>query len=598
MDRAFMILRKGLRNDPIIRPDRNRWPLATRRAFLASMGAGAFLAANRRGLASIGAVGRAAGGVGSGGTGFLPSGHWVAAKQAGILIYPQANASVNSWARHLNFYWDATYGSFDQPIPLGVAFGAYPVIWSIITAPAALGVRLGSPTWVANGTSYGGYGDLIVHPTGTVTNGTITIQGTFQDGAIVQASWNASTTSSTSVFIFANADTGGDTNNGDFGHPLQLGGTSNFEPVYTATSGGNSPYGTAAIILRGATNTYNVYQQLTEWGIGLYGGRNPVTIIGYPGETATINLNNAGQGAQGCAFNAAGNAQDFFFQNLTFTGGNAASVNETGFYFGALAARITGHNLSFPNVFPGTNPTSSGASEFTFDDPSSGFPTPLHTYIYLKGISETNRPSVGSNNTAILTIYKAQYGLVEFSSATGNAGDYGYRLKAAAIDWTVQTSISTGTCGWGFSTGDQTNNTMADRIEYRYNTGQNTSGSQFILGFNQLAMTSNGTHWAYRNSLDGAARGYFNSGTGPYVFERNAINFHGNAQAIMLPQWTGGILPTNVTNDGTQNGTESVSQAATGVLDTTTLLLTGAYANPPSGGGILGTYGAQISATP
>jgi len=529
--------------------------------------------------------------------GFLAPGHWVLSplasfstgNQTATQIYPRPDNETSSYARHRNIYYDGST-VFKNIIPIIARAGAFPYVYQIIEAPVAAGASMGASYWTADWTTAqavaAGYGDLWLSPTGTVTSGSeFWIRVWDQTRSYIDVVFTSGTTSSTSAFIFVDPLNGVDTNAGDIAHPIKT-----LTQAYGATQG-TTTYANVTLVIRG-TATLPMIAQSASFGISAEVNKNPMAMIAMPGESVTVDLTNAGKNM---AFDLQTNADDEFYQGMTFENGPATSAQFSCFYSyaGSVQNRLLLHNLSFPNIFTGSDVTGSGASELTLDDPNPNATTPLHTYIGMKAVSETNRTKQAgdTNNVIMFTGYKSQYGCLELCSATGAAANYGYRLKLGNSDWTVRGNLGVCSNGFVMGTSDFTESSARpanNNIEYCFNTI--VGGTNASLFFNQADTGFSTNHYAYRNSIIGAGGVYPSTAVGPFAFSFNAIQFGSAAQAVLYNNgsWQGGTLPSTITNDGTQNGT-STCQAQSGVLDTGTYALTGTYRS-----NYLYQYGAEI----
>lgn len=566
-----------------VMPETPKWRGASinRRQFLAALGMAPFALRTHRARAFWNL-----GGSSTSGSGFLPTGHWLPAVMSMQTIYPLPNASVSSYARHLKAYYDGVH-SVPMILPLGILGGALPLIWSIIEAPA--GATIGA-TYVASGSSYGGYGDLIWYPQESISGGaSFVIQATGQDGTQLGTpiEFTCSTSDTTSDFIFA-SPSGSDSAAGTYSAPFQtlahIYGSSESSPPQTFP-------GTRLYLQAGTYATYSEENPDSGPGIVPSGGNNPVAVMSLPGTTVTLDLtDDTTANSSGAVFSNFDDASDLFLQGFGFV--NSPSTQPAGFrYFqdGYLNNRYVFHNLSAPNVYSGTDPTGN-ATLISYSDPDSGTAT-VRNYIIMKGCSESNRNSNGTNSFALHDYYKVAYGITEFCSVTGNNGGYGPFLKASVSNWSMRynESICTGASAFAMGTGCQNNTAASGNIEIAYNTLSNVSpGNGIALALNFLNQNS-GQHWIYRNTLNGAAGVVtFNNNpsgaAGPFAFQDNAIQWGSLVQAVMLNSgsgYMGGSLPSNVTDSGTQ------CEAESSVLDVN-LDLTGSYAS------YAGTRGAQI----
>lgn len=583
---------------------------------MAGAGAAAIVAAMgryQRAHAGIGAIGRSSAGVGSGFNGYYPSGHWTNSplgslsntNQTASQIYPRPDTETSTYARHRWMFYDGSH-VFKNIVPIIGRLGAFPWVYELITAPAAAGAAMGGtiwqPGWSIAQALAAGYGDLECTCTGTFSAGTFTVRmhdqaGNYNDFTFTSSTIAGYDATNGNGFVFLDPVGGADPGS----YPSS--GISNNITTPIKTSGwafgatqGTVTYPNAILVIRG-TGTLAISNQSATYGISAESGKNPMAAIGYPGEAATIDLSGAGTKE---AFDLQNNTPDQFFQGITFENGPASSSQFSCFYAqpGQVQSRLTLHNLSFPNIFTGSNVVGSGASELTLDDPNSSALTPLHTYIAMKGVSETNRTrqTGDTNNTIMLTAYKSQYGCVELCSCTGTVEqNYGFRLKLGNSDWTIRENLCVSTQGFAMGTSDFTGSggesTVPNaNVEYCFDTV--VGNAVATLFFNQAADATATNHYAYRCSIIGCGGVYPAASAGPFAFSNNAIQYGTAAQAITFNSgsgWVGGTLPSTITNDGTQNG-NSRAQASSGVLDAATYLLTGTYRTT-----YLGTDGAEIA---
>lgn len=514
--------------------------------------------------------------------GFLPAGHWVPAKMAMTAIYPLPNASVNSWARHLSLFFDPTYGSFDQLIPLGILGGAYPFVWQVITAPTAAQASVGT-VYTASGYSFGGYGDLTLNPNAAFTSGTITVRGTGQDGNYLDLTFAPSTTNSVDVFPFANADSGSDSAAGTIDAPFQT-----LAKLVTFPG--------AIAVLRGATASY--VAPTSGSPVALTSSATPQSFIGYPNETATIDITDGG----GANFFGFGNTDSYdnFFQGFTFSGTSVtANSNESyrHIWQGSPAYRFVAHKILFPNVYSGTNDANNSTGIY-FSFGGSGSTT--NENLFIKGCYETGRTNPGGGHSyGIFCSYSTQNGIAEFNSIPNSAGSQNLFIKASNNSWSIRYNyVESGTGGILLGDNDQVNvEPVNGNNEFCYNFVINTDTANVAIGgfiFNENDQTV-GSEWSYRNSyINMYVAVGASSGNGPFSFENDVIQWQpaGNTKnkaALYYYQSGSGMvdtlpLPPEITNTGTE------CQAATGVVDSTTYLLTGTYRT-----NYLGTRGAEIA---
>ena len=553
--------------------------LATRRAFLQSAGAGGLVLALARARKAHGAIFGFVGGAESGAfSGFYPAGHWVpavvpftSANQAAVQIYPRPDTETNTYARHRWAYYDGT-NPVEYRIPVGVRGGSYPYVFTLLSGPPGMSIPAPyyQPGWTFAQALAAGYGDIVWTPSAALGSpATVQVQVTDQAGASIIVEWTVSTSSSTSQFVFLDPVNGVDTNSGTIGSPIKT-----LAKAFGSSQGAVT-FPNAILYLRSGTAA--TYVQGTG-AILITSGASPMAMVGFPGESATIDMSNSPTGSSTAGFLDSSSANDIFLQNLTITGGPSGTSNFRQFSFLNLNDRYTAHNISFPNVFAGTS-TSDNASTFYWNDPTGTGSTTVRNYIYLKGVSETNRANSGSNSFGIMDVYKSQYGLVEFCSCTGNSGGYAFFLKASTPDWTrrCNTSVITSTGGYAFATFAQYNDVLTQNIEDCYNIvdASAVSRSQSITQNEDVFTPGQGQTWCYRNTLLNPAVVSVPTTYGPFNFDKNAIQYYSTPGAVLVTLSGGGwtaTLPSNVTNTGTE------CQASTGVFNSD-YTLTSAYSS-------------------
>ncbi|MGC8517893.1 MAG: hypothetical protein ACP5P4_05110 [Steroidobacteraceae bacterium] len=386
---------------------------------MTSLGAGALVAAAvRANIARAGFL--RLGGVAFGSPlGFLPSGHYVSKKLALAINYPQPNASVSSYSRHLWAYWDGT-NDVEYRIPVGVQFGAPPYVFELIAGPP--GMTIPQAYWIPGYTPAQmlalGYGDVVWHPQGNITSGgtwTVTVRVYSQDyqtdtTQYIDVTWSVTTSSSTAQFIFIDpaAPTGG---TGTISSPITL--------LSTAFASGSFP-GAIAYLRAGTHAAYA--------GMSLTATSTPFAVVAFPGESPVIDITNS---SGGLCFGFGSNIDDFFAQGIEFTGSATANTaNYQYFWLSNSNARVVFHNLSFPNVFSGANVSNNSSCVYRSD---SGLLGAYNPYFYMKGCSETNRSTVG-NAYALFCLYGVNYFLAELNTITNTAGHNGMYPKASTYN--------------------------------------------------------------------------------------------------------------------------------------------------------------------
>lgn len=468
-------------------------------------------------------------------TGQLATGHWVPSKTALDRIYPRPDTETNTWARHHWAYYDGS-NSFLYSIPIGVRGGAAPYWFQLIAGPAGMSV----------GQFYGkpNYGIVTWTPSGTVTNATCTVRVFDQDGNHLDVTWTVSTTSSTSQFVFF-ATTGNDsTGTGTISNPYQTWAKA------LGPSNGSTTFPNVIAVFRAGT-----YNCPTNGQINI--GKTPMSFMAFPGETVTLNLRTGGSPGLGTVTGC----HDLTFQNINLDGGNLSSTNYRSIWLGGVSNRQTIQGMNITNPFNGTVGGDVTTSIF-WDSPGTGV---YRQYLYICDSTELGRNSTGGNAYTLFAAYVCQHLLVERCTTSSSATNDLY-LKASCADSTIRycnvTNDGTGGSGSGLSTGCQVDAGLQTlNIEICYNTVKMIGKGAITLNY---GFFTPGVHWAYRNTVYGQI--YIRNGNtaGPYILDNNVIQ---NPSPQVGNQGGAGAI--------TNNGTEC--QAASGVIDTTTLLLTGTF---------------------
>ena len=531
---------------------------------------------------SIGAIGTAVGSIGSGGAGFLPTGHFVNAQQPMIQVFPRPDAETASYAREHWAFWDGTH-DIPYDIALGVSFGAYPYVFQLLSGPPGMTIEQMTYTTFQNVQ----YGRILWHPQGNISSnwsGIVSVLVTDQQHNTLTISYTLSTDATTTHFVFVS--------------PTGSGSTC----TYSAPCLPSAAFGTtfAATTFPGAVayafgGTYSGSANLPMYTDNdIYGSSTPVfepnaakkpdALIGIPGQTVTLD---ATVNPHLLATNI--NSADWYMENVTASGYDTGAVDQLIFLSGSGASsanyRMTFDQVTWSNSGYGTG-TGGNMSMFT----SGGVSTPKN-YLFITDSSEANRESGAPGNN---------YGFCDL-----------YAYEDALLQRNVENSPSANLDAAFYFKSDIVNSEMRENAAYlsgashAFDYGQNqylTSGSDetdYNIGVNvngiflpDTAGYSWGSLWAVRNSIIGAKGLYSNdpnNSSGHFEFDSNAV------QTATTPQPISGTA-IHCDSGGSCPGL-NVS-ASSGLLSTSTGLLIGTYANPPSGGGILGTVGAQISGTP
>lgn len=469
----------------------------------------------------------------------LPIGHWVAAKRPLTQVYPRPDSETNTWARHRLAYYDGA-NPIQYLIPIGVSFGAFPYHYQVTAGPAGMSI----------GQNYGdtNYGVLTWTPSGVATNTTVTVQVTDQQLNVVNVTFTISTTSN---FLFVDANSGSDSNNGTIAAPFAT-----VAKVMSAT------YATRCVYFKNGT-----YNGVCSMGAAV----SPMAVMAYPGQSPVWSMT-AG------AVAGVGSVADAFLQNITFNSGQSSAANYRTIWLGGVYSRQTYHGLK------STNPVNGTASD---DNPTFIYvesnPT-LRQYMYIVDCTESNRPAGAAHNEASLFItFTTADSLFERNTIlNSSAGQGGLYLKSSATRCSVRGNYLVSVVsanGYASGQGDQIDySQIATQNEWCYNTVD--GGIYTALGINRAYTTTAPTNvWMYRNTLiGGITLRNATASNGPYAIENNVL-------ISSAPVYIDGGTAPNLTH----TGTECEGSAAAGIVNPSTYLLQGSYL------AYLGTRGAQIA---
>jgi hypothetical protein len=200
----------------------------------------------------------------------LPDGHYVSARMPMTLVHPRPDPETNPWARHKH-----AYPGIEYRIPVAVQGGAYPFFYEVLEGPAGMTV----------GQQYGlpDYGELTWTPINQNGVHKVRIRVTDQDFTQVETQFEITVGTENFVFVDANAARSGD---GTIGSPLK-----SFRELHgrTGSSYPVTPHAGKVAYLRGGV--YFVDDTPVP-EILFQGSHTPGSVLGYPGESAVLDLIN------------------------------------------------------------------------------------------------------------------------------------------------------------------------------------------------------------------------------------------------------------------------------------------------------------------
>lgn len=467
-----------------------------------------------------------------GGTWQLPSGYFMTANQAMMRIYPRPDGETSTNARHRWAYYDGS-NNIPYRVPVGVAFGAPPFHFELLSGPS--GMTIGADRWDTD------YGVINWVPAGSVTGATVSVRVTDQQLNQITITWTVSTSSSTSHFMFV-SNSGSDANSGAIGSPKQT-----LVGVFGSTYAASSNVG-AKVYLRAGTYSLPAWTD-TELGstptMRLNSSTKPVALMAYPGESVTIPATNS-------MISMSGSGHDSFISDILFTGYRAAQSNYQLIFLGP-GQRTMCWNIDWTSPGQGTTGNDNATMFFGSAQGSSFIP-----YLYLKSCTENGRPSGGGNNYGFCSLYSRQYVLIENCQFAGYAAASFY-IKGTNYDVCVRGCDSNAYSGYTMSCGFSPV-TDSNRIEFCYNKIKTANDSIFYP--HEGGSVSN--LWFVRNSLYSTRIEFAFPNSGSYLIKDNAIVT--NASPIIESG-----------SQVTVQGTECQGTLSAGIMDSTSLNLTGAY---------------------
>lgn len=488
------------------------------------------------------------------------------------LIYPRHSES-NTFARHRKYYYDGV-NAVEYSINIGVQYGAWPY-WYEITQ---------GPSWLTIGQTYGtsDYGRIHGIPTSSGTNVPVTVLVHDQLGNTLSVSWTISSSSSTSDFVFWAASGGSLGNPGTISLP-KAGLSSLFGAAVDANTFPN-----AIAYLR--AGTYSAFDQTSSGGFGmkLSNGHSPSAIIGFPGESVSIDISGGGQLS---CINTGTGGDDLFLKNLTFTGAVASS---TWSYYhirmGGVENRFTFDELHFPDAYAGASLQDNSSCIEGRDGGG------VRTYMYINSCTTTNYRinsggSGGNNAWGLSNFFGTNHILVDNCSDTGNRGERGLcYAKASCLNVEIRNSTLTmsGTTV-GVLTGQQVQtalspNDIGPMLLRHLKVDAKAGGGSIVLDESQAgAGTKTKQHAIVRCTAIGAlgANGPATASYGPYLLQDNVVQT--SLGTLVQRNYANQTLGNYVTSTGNVGG-------ASGYIDTTTLNLTGSARTT-----YLGLKGAEVA---
>lgn len=485
---------------------------------------------------------------------WLAEGHFLAPLEPMRAPFPRPDSETESYAHHHWAYYDGTTG-IQYRKRVTPSFGSPPYVFEVLDGPE--GAMIQAPSWKTewfSGTQAAadGYALFVWTPTATVTGQRVWVRAYDMNGAWVDFIWTLSTSSSTAQFIFVDNVNGVDTNTGTIAAPYKTVVGAYGTSDTTATNPG------AICYLRGSATMYElpVYTGNSFTPNAAY---NPSALIGYPGESVTIDASSASTGLT---------APDMAIQDLCYNGYMSTASNYV--LLRVSAPRWYLDNVMWTNAGYGSIGNSVAGMVVSGDTGGANI-----QYGVMCGCAEFNRVSGNpGNNYSGCAFYSFTDVVVWLNSSfspNSNADNVWYFKSNISYGfmWGNYANILS-TYGYGIGQAPDEPPGACGPNDFQYNAGigighinlPNTGNSAYSFGLNRVG----------RNSMvGGGIAGNQPNGPGTFQIDSNALQ-------------TSSSLPTGtaITTDGLN------IVAASGVLNPDGTLDTANYPNA------LGVVGAQI----
>lgn len=418
------------------------------------------------------------------GGGQLPVGYYAPSVMNMTRVLPRPDNEVNTYEATHNAHPDMEY-----KIPLAVQGGTW--IWKIRVNQAPATASIGN-NW--GDTDYG-----VVRWTPTTSdlgNNTFDIDVIDQEGNTLNFTWTVNVNTNWCKFVTSAANGGSNVNDGSEANP--------YETVDYAISQCSSG---ETIVLVGNYTFASVASQVTLSTSGCNG------IIGYPGDSPTLNMDAPSDGGFGGVFVLG--ADGFYTQNVIYD--NLTSSQNNPRYFATLNAynRITQYECTFDNASTGVLGNDNVSCLFL------GAGATVRRYITIIGNSYNRLPS-SSNGFSVVDGYLTEYLVFDqntFDVSDGVDPSYGVWMKGGNNKyWSIRGNESLNE--WGFSaaqfeiTLDSAGASGSQgyvEIAYNniktegYNSTQLFSGGSPAIGlFRTNSTEAKNPVWMRRNTIQGA----------------------------------------------------------------------------------------------
>jgi hypothetical protein len=434
-------------------------------------------------------------------TGFFPAGHWIVSpiSSSMVPIFPLADGVTSSTAREHWAFWNGT-NDIPYDLAIGVEFGAYPYICTLVLGPPGMVVEQSIYTTFQNPA----YCRVLWHPQGNISSswsGEVEVAVTDQQHNTIDMSWALATDDTTTHFVFVSTTGSGSTCT----YSIPCSFTTAFGSTFAATSFPGAVCYVFGGSYTGATNL-PVYTD-TDTGVNgfePYSTRKPDAIIGIPGQTVTLDGTAGDVSTLPHFIQLGGHAPDWYMENTTVNGYNTAAVDQ--YVLLGTSSRLTFDQTYWTNTGYGTG----GAGNMSVFV-TSGQQT-LRQYLFITDSVESGRETgAGVNNIGFIDLYAFQYALIQRDSenSPGVNLESAFYFKIDEVDSELRENYinSTVTQGLG-GFGSQSAGNGSNQVDYNLAVG---------LGEIQVGGSDHFT-WqglaVFRNTiLSGANPGLVNSQT-------------------------------------------------------------------------------------
>lgn len=501
-------------------------------------------------LGGIGALGRAAAGISTGTpSGFLPAGHFIAAKQPMIQVFPRPDSETASYAREHWAFWDGTH-DIPYDIALGVSFGAYPYVFTLESGPPGMTIEQTTYTTFQNVQ----YGRILWHPQGNISSnwsGTVSVLVTDQQHNTITISYTLSTDDTTTHFVFVSPTGSGSTCT--YSAPCLM--STAFGATFATTAFPSAiAYAFGGTYSGAASLPYYTDNDIFGNSTPLFEPNNtkkPDALIGIPGQTVTLDATGGPTSGNNTLIGTGAESADWYMENIQANGYNATAIDHLIMMLsgGSGTYRQTYDQIVWNNSGYGSG-TNNNMSMFA----SSGNSSPRE-YLFITDSAENNRQSgsVG-NNFGFCDLYSETNYLVDRNTENSPSAnlDEVFLNKSDAQNGDMRENFADVAGANGAFDYLQNQYIESGFDESDYNIGINVGGMMipYTGGYTW------GPIWSFRNSII-ASRGL--SSNAP------AYNLEGPQQNAPTPT-TGSLAAGTYYSKITSLGVTGESSGTNGIL--------------------------------